>query len=79
TFLLMIFTLTAVRRCRRQIKELTEKTRELTKAALSQDGRQARREAAGRYMEPKPAGDAQATASRKNEEVFGSVIQEIFP
>ncbi len=79
TFLLMMITLAAVRRCRKQIRLLTEKAREMTKVALSQDGRQTRREAADRYAAPKPAGDTQVAASRKNEEVFGSVIQEIFP
>lgn len=79
TFLLMMITLAAVRRCRKQIRLLTEKTREMTKVALSQDGRQTRRETADRYAAPKPAGDTSVTVSRKNEEVFGSVIQEIFP
>ncbi|MCD8218623.1 MAG: hypothetical protein LUD01_11445 [Clostridiales bacterium] len=79
TFLLMMITLAAVRRCRKQIRLLIEKTREMTKVALSQEGRQTRWEAADRYTAQKPAGDTAITASRENEEIFGSVIQEIFP
>ena len=43
-FVLMILTLLAVRRCRKQIKRLTENTKEMAKVALSQSSLAMRRE-----------------------------------
>lgn len=78
-FILMILTLFAVRRCRRQIRNLSEKTRELTKAAMSQSSLAIQREKAKqRQMTKEPRG-GQAPVSKEDEELFGSVIQEIFP
>ncbi|MCD7981546.1 MAG: hypothetical protein LUF32_04395 [Clostridiales bacterium] len=79
TLLLMICALFAVRRCRRQIRELTEKTKEMTKLALSQSSRNAQREKTRTRMIAESEENGLSAAAQKNEEVFGSVIQEIFP
>ncbi|MCD8046663.1 MAG: hypothetical protein LUE90_08570 [Clostridiales bacterium] len=79
TFLLMIAALFAVRRCRRQIRELTEKTREVTKAVLSQGGRTKAGEAAGRPSAAETAGGGRPAVQYRDEELFGNVIREIFP
>ncbi|MCD8230697.1 MAG: hypothetical protein LUD14_02530 [Clostridiales bacterium] len=79
TVLLMIIALFAVRRCRRQVRELAEKTGEMTKAALSQGGRDVRRGKETRRSAEESAESVPPARSRKNEEVFGSVIHEIFP
>ncbi|MCD8366242.1 MAG: hypothetical protein LUC83_10660 [Clostridiales bacterium] len=80
-FLLMIFLLAALRRCRKQIKLLTEKTREMTRAALSQRSRNIQRgqEDTAAHGTANTAEGGCSAASRRDEEVFGSVIQEIFP
>lgn len=79
TFILMILTLFAVRRCRRQIRNLTEKTKELTKAAMSQNNLAVQREKAMQRQLTGQQRNGQASVSKEDEELFGSVIQEIFP
>lgn len=78
-FILMILTLFAVRRCRRQIRNLTEKTKEFTKAAMSQNNLAAQREKARQRQMGEMQRNGQASVSKEDEELFGSVIQEIFP
>lgn len=77
--ILMILALFAVRRCRRQIRNLTEKTKEMTKIAISQSNLAAQREKAAQRQMPEHAGNGQVPVSKEDEELFGSVIQEIFP
>ena len=79
TLLLMICALFAVRRCRRQIRDLTEKTKEMTKLALSQSSRNALREKPQTRVISESGENGVPGAAQKNEEIFGSVIQEIFP
>lgn len=75
---LMVLTLLAVRRCRKQIRRLTENTKEMTKAALSRNSLAAQREESHRRQEAL-AQQGRAPVTREKEELFGSVIQEIFP
>lgn len=79
TLLLMICALFAVRRCRRQVRELTEKTKEMTKLALSQSSRNSQREKVRNRINADAEDGGTSAAAQQNEEVFGSVIQEIFP
>lgn len=79
TVVLMIIALFAVRRCRRQIRELAKKTGEMTKVALSQNERDLRRENELRRSAAESTESAPPARLRKNEEVFGNVIHEIFP
>ncbi len=78
-FVLMILTLLAVRRCRKQIKRLTENTKEMTKVAISQSNLAARREQALERQTGEAQPERKKTVSKEDEELFGSVIQEIFP
>lgn len=78
-FILMILSLLAVRRCRRQIRNLADKTRELTKAAMSQNNLAVQREKAKQRQMTELQRNGQASVSKEDEELFGSVIQEIFP
>lgn len=78
-FVLMILTLLAVRRCRKQIKRLTENTKEMAKVALSQSSLAMRREKVLDRQEKSAQPEAKKPVSREEEELFGSVIQEIFP
>lgn len=76
---LMIVTLLAVRKCRKQIKQLTNHTREMTKIALRQSQpRETKREglAGNESVSQQPK---RPLVSPEKEELFGSVIQEIFP
>ncbi|MCD8133683.1 MAG: hypothetical protein LUE19_07510 [Clostridiales bacterium] len=79
TLLLMIAALFAVRRCRRQIRELTEKTKEMTKLALSQSSMNTQREKNRIQKDTEENINGKTVLSPQNEEIFGSVIQEIFP
>lgn len=78
-FVLMILTLLAVRRCRKQIKRLTENTKEMTKVAINQSNLALRRERALERQEKEAGPEKKKTVSKEDEELFGSVIQEIFP
>ena len=78
---LMIMNLLAVRRCRRQIKYLGDKSRDVMKLALSQ-------KASGRgneqkYEEHESGKNDRRTrghaVSKADEELFGSVMREMFP
>ena len=78
-FILMIINLIAVRRCRKQVRTLNEKTKDVMKLALRQS------EAAGRRIRPGQTelqedgtGRRRREGSKEDEEIFGSVIQEIF-
>lgn len=76
-FILMIINLLAVRRCRKQVRILSEKTKDVMKLALRQNG------GAGRKQRENDGQDEWTGRrgrgnSREDEEVFGSVIQEIF-
>lgn len=77
--ILMIINLLAVRRCRKQVRTLSERTKDVMKLALRQNGGAGRRQ-----REEQGPGQDEWTGrrgrgnSREDEEVFGSVIQEIF-
>ena len=78
---LMIMNLLAVRRCRRQIKYLGDKSRDVIKLALSQtaSGRgteQKYEEHENRRNDRRTKGHA---VSKADEELFGSVMREMFP
>ncbi|MCC8028908.1 MAG: hypothetical protein LIO75_03775 [Lachnospiraceae bacterium] len=77
--LLMIFALFAVQRCRKQMRELTEKTKEMTKLALSQSGRNAQQDKTLTRAGAEEVRNVSPVVSPQNEEIFGSVIREIFP
>lgn len=79
TLLLTIAALFAVRRCRKQIRDLAEKTKEMTKLALSQGSVNTQREKNRIRMDTEENYDGKKIVSPQNEEIFGSVIQEIFP
>ncbi|MCC8081873.1 MAG: hypothetical protein LIO80_07710 [Lachnospiraceae bacterium] len=79
TLLLVITALFAVQRCRKQIRELAEKTKEMTKLALSQGSVSAQREKNRLRTDAEENSDGRKIVSPQNEEIFGSVIQEIFP
>ena len=78
---LMIMNLMAVCRCRRQIKYLGEKSRDVMKLALSQKASTRERarkseEQESRKRECRTDGHA---VSKADEELFGSVMREMFP
>lgn len=78
--ILMIINLAAIRRCRKQIVRLTEKSKDVMKIAMSQ-----RAAGGGRDREKYIRKEADTNAKRghavtkSEEELFGSVIQEMFP
>lgn len=78
--ILMIINLAAIRRCRKQIVRLTEKSKDVMKIAMSQ-----RAAGAGRnreeYIRKEPETNAKRghAVTKSEEELFGSVIQEMFP
>ena len=78
--ILMIINLAGVRRCRKQIVRLTEKSKDVMKIAMSQ-----RAVGTGRdrdeYIRKEPEADAKRghAVTKSEEELFGSVIQEMFP
>ena len=78
---LMIMNLLAVHRCRRQIKYLGDKSRDVMRLALSQkaSGRENERkydERESRKNDWRTKGHA---VSKADEELFGSVMREMFP
>lgn len=82
-FLLAIISLVGIRRCRRQILRLTENTKEMTKAVFAKNAETVMQD---EHMEPQeqetsvdPKKRDQRDLSHMDEELFGSVIQEIFP
>ena len=78
-FILMIINLLAVRRCRKQVRILSEKTKDVMKLALRQNGGAGRRQREGQAdRQDEWTGRGSRGNSREDEEVFGSVIQEIF-
>jgi len=77
--LLMIVALAVVRRCRKQIRDLAEKTKEMTKLALSRNSENTQREKNGIRIGTEENISGKTLVSPQNEEIFGSVIQEIFP
>ncbi|MCD7865562.1 MAG: hypothetical protein LUG54_06010 [Clostridiales bacterium] len=77
--LLMIVALAAVRRCRKQIRDLAEKTKEMTKLALNRSSVNTQQEKNRIQMGTEENRDGKNIVSPQNEEIFGSVIQEIFP
>ncbi len=78
--LLMIINLAGVRRCRKQIIYLTEKSKDVMKIAMSQ-----RVAGTGRNREEYIRKEAETNVkkghavTKSEEELFGSVIQEMFP
>lgn len=78
---LMIMNLLAVRRCRRQIKYLGDKSRDVMKLALSQKaaGREHAREYGEAETQKKERRREGHAASKAEEELFGSVMREMFP
>lgn len=79
--LLMIMNLLAVRRCRRQIKYLGDKSRDVMKLALSQkaSGRENEREYEVRENRKNDHQTRGHAVSKADEELFGSVMREMFP
>ncbi len=78
---LMIMNLLAVRRCRRQIKYLGDKSRDVMKLALSQkisgrENEQKYEDNESRKNDRRTRGHA---VSKADEELFGSVMREMFP
>lgn len=77
--LLMIISLLAIRRCRKQIREQSEKTKELIKLIFRQTERQRIRqeneESVGRMNK---TGQSRRNVSSEDEELFGDMIREIF-
>ena len=78
---LMIMNLLAMRRCRRQIKYLGDKSRDVMKLALSQkaSGRENEREYEGREKRKNNRQTKGHAVSKADEELFGSVMREMFP
>ncbi len=77
--ILMIINLFAVRRCRKQVRILNEKTKDVMKLALQQSETAARRKREGQqFGRDERTSRRERGVSREDEEVFGSVIQEIF-
>lgn len=78
--ILMIVNLTGIRRCRKQILRLTEKSKDVMKLAMSQRvaGADRNRE---EYIRKEPETNAKRghAVTQSEEELFGSVIQEMFP
>lgn len=78
--ILMIITLIAVRRCRKQIRNLNEKTKEFMKISMRQSENSSRMRGEEADMrEDGFRGRSGRGISKEDEEIFGSVIQEIFP
>lgn len=77
--LLMITTIVAVKKCRKQIHRLSEKTTEMAKLALSQAGEKERSTRFDRETDTMEKEKKQRKNTKAEEELFGSVIQEIFP
>ena len=69
---LMIINLAGVRRCRKQIIRLTEKSKDVMKIAMSQRATDSGRDRE-KYIRKEHA------VTKSEEELFGSVIQEMFP
>ena len=82
-FLLAIIGLIGIRRCRRQIIRLTENTKEMTKAVFAKRTETVMHEQNMESQEPEGTADPEERGQRElshmDEELFGSVIQEIFP
>ena len=76
---LMIINLAAVRRCRRQVRNLNEKTKEFVRVAMRQNGGESRQKRDRKeYGEDAYTERRGRTVSKEDDEIFGSVIQEIF-
>ena len=77
---LMIINLSGVRRCRKQIIRLTEKSKDVMKIAMSQRATDSGRDRE-KYIrkEPETCAKRGHTVTKSEEELFGSVIQEMFP
>lgn len=77
---LMIINLAGVRRCRKQIIRLTEKSKDVMKIAMSQRATDSGRDRE-KYIRKEPETSAKRghAVTKSEEEIFGSVIQEMFP
>lgn len=76
--LLMIMNMFAVRRCRKQIKNLNDRTKEAVRLSLKQGERNGR-ERRDRVLEDNLRQERGGQKpSPEDEEIFGSVIREIF-
>ena len=77
---LMIINLAGVRRCRKQIIRLTEKSKDVMKIAMSQRATDSGRDRE-KYIrkEPETSAKRRHAVTKSEEELFGSVIQEMFP
>lgn len=69
-----------VRRCRKQIIRLTEKSKDVMKIAMSQRATDSGRDRE-KYIRKEPETSAKRghAVTKSEEELFGSVIQEMFP
>lgn len=76
--ILMIITLVTVRRCKKQVVYLNENTKELMKYSMRRAEAEALREKISAADRPDAAPQAGRERTREDEEVFGSVIQEMF-
>jgi hypothetical protein len=76
--ILMIIALVAVRRCSRAVCRMTEKTKDVMKLALRQNQTAPQRTRGDRHNAEEEKKSHGREVSRQDEEVFGSVIQEIF-
>ena len=80
-FVLMIMNLLAVKRCRRQVKETAKRTEGMIKMYfeqkknIEQNTGEKRRERTGSAEQKR----SRKEPSREQEELFGSVIREMFP
>ena len=80
-FVLMIMNLLAVKRCRRQVKETAKRTEGMMKMYfeqkknIEQNTGEKRRERTGSAEQKR----SRKEPSREQEELFGSVIREMFP
>ena len=75
-FVLMIMNLLAVKRCRRQVKETAKRTEGMIKMYFEQKKTgEKRRERTGSAEQKR----SRKEPSREQEELFGSVIREMFP
>ena len=78
--ILMIINLAGVRRCRKQIVRLTEKSKDVMKIAMSQRAADSGRDRE-KYIRKEPETNVKRghAVTKSEEELFGSVIQEMFP
>ncbi|WP_448915368.1 hypothetical protein [Eubacterium ramulus] len=80
-FVLLIVNLLAVKRCRRQVKETAKRTEGMLKMYfeqrknIEQNTGEKRRERTGSAEQKR----SRKEPSREQEELFGSVIREMFP